>query len=428
MPEAYRQLFKRVRSPESLSLPEAWAFPLAMGLLSRAVILLAMLLLAHWSAPSKVALGNWRVLVGWDSGYYLSIATQGYQFVDDGKGYNVAFFPGFPLLIRAAMSLGIPPEVAGILVNNLAFLGALLLVYHWVAQWQGRTVARWTTAVLAWCPFSLFGTVVYTEGLFLLCSTAALRSFQFGQYRWAAFWGVLTSATRLPGLVLVPTFLSVAWKEKRPPIAYFSSLVAGLGTVLYSLFCWLQFREPFAFLKVQKAWHPQAQAFGEGWLKMLVQITLGPGTWTHGRIVDPLYPIALLVITGLMVLLARSRQRVGPRVTNYGVCLLGILLWLLAGAPLVNALMVWGGGYLLWRLRRDLPAIVLIYGLLSLLLILATGRTVSAERYAYAIVSLELALGLLLARYPRWGYPVLGFFALLLVSLSVRFAQQLWAG
>jgi len=33
-----------------------------------------------------------------------------------------------------------------------------------------------------------------------------------------------------------------------------------------------------------------------------------------------------------------------------------------------------------------------------------------------------------LARHPRWGNPVMGFFALLLVSLSIRFAQHLWAG
>ncbi|MBD2020064.1 hypothetical protein H6F43_07675, partial [Leptolyngbya sp. FACHB-36] len=89
-----------------------WGFPAAMWLLSRLTILAAILLLVRlFPAPagSSAALGSWRSLIGWDSGHYLSIATTGYHYVNDGQGYNVAFFPGFPLLIRAAMSVGIPP-------------------------------------------------------------------------------------------------------------------------------------------------------------------------------------------------------------------------------------------------------------------------------------------------------------------------------
>jgi len=39
-----------------------------------------------------------------------------------------------------------------------------------------------------------------------------------------------------------------------------------------------------------------------------------------------------------------------------------------------------------------------------------------------------IAFGLLLSRYPRWGAPVIGFFALLLTTGAIRFSQQLWAG
>lgn len=40
----------------------------------------------------------------------------------------------------------------------------------------------------------------------------------------------------------------------------------------------------------------------------------------------------------------------------------------------------------------------------------------SVSRYAYGIVSLSLALGILLASHPRWGYAILALFAVLLVS------------
>jgi hypothetical protein len=41
-------------------------------------------------------------------------------------------------------------------------------------------------------------------------------------------------------------------------------------------------------------------------------------------------------------------------------------------------------------------------------------------------VSLSFAFGLLLARYPRWGYAIMGFFAILLATFSIRFSQELW--
>jgi len=53
-------------------------------------------------------------------------------------------------------------------------------------------------------------------------------------------------------------------------------------------------------------------------------------------------------------------------------------------------------------------------------------RTWSLSRIAYGIVSLAIALGVLLARHPRWGYATMGFFAILLASFAVRFAQHLW--
>ncbi|XGW00624.1 MAG: mannosyltransferase family protein [Leptolyngbya sp. BL-A-14] len=423
--------------PVDANRPNVWlslspvAFALVMGLLSRLVILVSMMLIApiaSGTGSQKLAIGDWHVLVGWDSVHYLGIATKGYEYATDGVGHNVAFFPMLPLLIKAGMMLGLSPELAGALVNNAAFLGALMVLAGWVNDRYGQTVARWAVAALAWCPFSLFGTVVYTEGLFLLCSTAALRAFDRREHAWAAFWGCVASGTRLPGLTLAPAFLWVAWKERRSWSAYLAAIAAAGGALLFSLFCWVQFHDPLAFLKVQKAWHPLGLIYGEGWLKSFVQITLGPTTWNRGHIADPLYPIAFVALCGLGWLLWRFHQRLGKSVTYYGACAIVLLLWLLAGSPLINAVMFWGGVYLLWHTRRALPPVAVVYGFFSLVMILSSGRTISVERHAYGVVSLAIAMGLLLSRRPRWGYAVLGFFALLLVSLSLRFAQHLWAG
>ena len=86
----------------------------------------------------------------------------------------------------------------------------------------------------------------------------------------------------------------------------------------------------------------------------------------------------------------------------------------------------WGGGYLLVRQRKPLRPVAVTYGFCSLAVILSPGRTISAERHAYGIVSLAIALGLLLAHYPRWGRATLVFFTLVLVSFAIRFSQHLW--
>jgi Gpi18-like mannosyltransferase len=410
---------------------EAILFAGLMWLLSRSLVLLAVIVIApHQSLPPSQGLpatGSWQDLLKFDSFFYVQIATQGYEFADDGKPHNVAFFPLLPLLIRGAMLLGWPAEVAGLAINNFAFLAALVLLYGWVAARHSPSAARWTTAFLAWCPFSLFCTVLYTEGLFLLCTTAALRAFDRHQHLQAAFWGLLSSATRLPGVALVPAFLLTAWRQKRSPIAYLSGLGAGGGILLYSLFCWVQFRDPIAFLKVQQAWQPQI-AYGVGWVKMLVQITLGPRVWNAGRIVDPWYPLTFFLLGLAAYGLWRWRTRIGPRWFYWGFCTLGLLLWALAGAPLINGLIVWGGLLLVWSLRQELPVVVLLYGLANLGLILATGRTTSLERFAYGNVAIAIGFGLWVARAPRWGYPVMGLFACLLASLAVKFAQFLWVG
>jgi Gpi18-like mannosyltransferase len=223
-------------------------FVIAMWLFSRLVILAVMGLIAplipNWVInldPHPVSdltpTFGWDLFARWDGGGYAEIATIGYEYDLDADKYSVAFFPLFPMVIHGLMTLGIPAKVAGTLVNNLAFLGALGVAYHWVRNCHGVSAARWTTAVLAWSPFSLFGTVIYTEGLFLLLTTAALQAFDKRQHAWAALWGAMATATRVPGAALVPAFLYVAWRERRPAIAYAAGLAASGGLLVFSVYC-----------------------------------------------------------------------------------------------------------------------------------------------------------------------------------------------
>ncbi len=381
----------RIKPPSSSTTPlsqsaQGLIFVIAMWLISRIVIVIAMQVLAPLYpgipaehplpvplsfTPGFVPRPSWDLFTHWDAAWFEQIVTQGYEYADDGEMHNIAFFPLFPIVVRGVMALGLPFIAAGLLVNNLALLGAMILLYRWADERHGVNAARWATATMAWCPFSLFGTVIYSEGLFLLLSTAALRAFEKHQYGRAALWGALTTATRVTGVTLIPTFLLVAWRERRPVIAYVVGLAAGLGLLSYAVFCTIHVGDPLAFVLVQKAWGTASGFNWEGWgitFRNMFQLKFG------------------------------------------------------AIKEMSKVVMVFGSAYLFWYLSAQLSRVALIYGFCSVAVILSSGAIMSVNRYVYGTVSASLAFGLLLSRYPRWGYAIMGFFGVLLVGFAVRFS------
>lgn len=310
-------MLKPLQTIKNLLNDSDYSFPFKMWLFSRFLIGFATLfltpLLSFGNTEVESHVG-WGAFAAWDSRHYKAIVFNGYSYANDGQGYNVAFFPLFPLLIRLLMQLGLPFEVAGTLLNSVAFLGALLIFHRWITKNYTLKIAQWSTAILAWCPFSLFCTVIYTEGVFLFLSVSALVLFQQKKYILASIFGALSTATRVTGIALIPTFFLAAWQEKRGVFAYLSSFLSGLGILAYCVYCWLEFNEPLAFIKVQKAWTPQDQVFwGAGWLKMLSQLIFGFTNTKQGSLKDPSY----LIMIGLIMLLAYGlwhfRENLDPR-------------------------------------------------------------------------------------------------------------------
>jgi Gpi18-like mannosyltransferase len=413
-------------------------FPTLMWLSSRILLILTMLILLPIISknPEFQKYGWWDVFFAWDSIWYYQIVHSGYNYGLDGKQYSVAFFPLYPLTIKALMLLGIPFPWAALLINNLAFLAALIVLYGWMEEKYGKNAARWATATLAWCPYSIYCTVIYTEGLFLLFSTSALRAFHRREYGWVALWGGLTTATRITGVALIPAFLLASWKEKRPLKAYIASCMVAGGLLLYILFCFLKFGDGFAFLQAQRGWRTSVGFVGQGWWRLAIQIFVGIDNLEPGNIRNITHPMIVILILLSMILIWRFRQKLSPAFQCYGFYLLWFCLWLqtratpsnniFLGEPLVKIAIIFGGLVLLWYYRLQLPFSAVVYALVTYGIILNTGLIASVERYTYAIAPLSLALGLLLARDPRWGYPLMVFFGILMVLFSLLFAQDMW--
>lgn len=405
-----------------------WRIAFLMWLFSRGVIAIAALGIAPLlSAPPggvQPEIG-WDIFFSWDSIEYERIVEQGYEYAPDGKAHNVAFFPLYPLAIAALMQLGFSSTIAGMLVNNLAFLATLLVLHEWVESRHGTTAARATSLFLAWCPLSLYGTVVYTEGLYLLLSTLTLRASDRAQNAGVAIWGTLATATRPTGLALIPALVLAAWFEKRPWRSYLAAVLASGGVLAYASFCWWKFGDPLAFVEAQKGWRETLGFDWVGWLKMFVQVVAGTQNWNVDSPFDPWHPLlfCLLVACGWGVW--RNRDRWGTKATVGGF-FVALGFWLLGGDPLTNLAMLLGGGALLWYLRRELRPVTLLYGACAIALLLASGGTISLNRLAYGIISLNIAFGLWLARLPRWQPAILALLAIVLITFTIRFAQGLW--
>ena len=115
--------------------------------------------------PAEAFLGKNFSLVGlvrWDAGWYLSIAERGYWF-DPQRSSNVAFFPLFPLLIKVVALLTGNVVVAGLLVANVAALGATVALWRWVRAEAGPAAAESSVLWRLVYPFSFFLHSIYAE-------------------------------------------------------------------------------------------------------------------------------------------------------------------------------------------------------------------------------------------------------------------------
>lgn len=146
----------------------------------------------------------------WDSVWYLTIAHDGYG----GDLARPAFFPLYPLLARAAGAVVGGPLTGGIVVSGLCLAGALVLLHRLTALELGDEAARLTVWVLAAFPMSFFLSAVYAEALFLLLSVGCLLAARTERWAWAAGLGVLATATRSAGLVLLVPLAVLAWEQR----------------------------------------------------------------------------------------------------------------------------------------------------------------------------------------------------------------------
>jgi Mannosyltransferase (PIG-V) len=346
--------------------------------------------------------------VRWDSSYYVFTAQHGYEALG-----QTAFFPFYPLVMRAVATVTYSEVVAGVLVSLVSFAVALVLLHRLADIDFGPAVARRTVWLLALFPASVFFSAVYTEGLFLALSVGAVYAARRGSWAWAGALGGMAALTRNTGVLIGVAVLlmylygpradkpSTTLKGVRPLAERLRPryrlradalwlLLIPAGLVVFAVYTWIVYDSPFASYDAQAIFHREF---------------LGPfsALWYGGRDVGQAIGDLLGISNG---------EGIGASLRTLA----------LAGT-VVGALVATAGA-----LRR-LPVAYGAYALAALLPPLSTPwpdhPLWSTPRFIAVLFPLFLWLALVL-RNRRWYLVFCVAFALGLAYCSARFSAWYW--
>jgi hypothetical protein len=284
--------------------------------------------------PAPDLLPGWHMLVTaterQDALWFLRLATDGY----DDHDASAAFFPLYPMAVRAVSWLPlVGPLGAALLVSNLAFLAALVLLHGLARREIGAEAARRSLWFLALGPTACFFLAPYSESLFLALSVAAFWFARRDRWALAGMMGAAAALTRSVGALLILGLGVEAlqqWRrERRPPLPRLLGAAApAIGPLLYLGWWQLRFGAFWAPLDAQRGWRPDGPAEPFGVIWDAVVLAWRYQTW---------WLFDLVVVGAAVAGIVLAARRIRAAYTVYaGASILLPLLFPLGGRPLLS--------------------------------------------------------------------------------------------
>jgi hypothetical protein len=383
----------------------------------------------------------------WDSAWYLVIAHYGYRpELGAFTSARDAFFPLYPLGLRALSDLGLQAVLAGVLFSLAAFALALYGLHRLTTlelactgRPGSRDIAGLAVLVTALAPMAFYFSAVYSESLYLALSVGLFLCARRGRWAWAGVLGALAVTTRSTGLVLaLPALMLYLYGPRadrapdfdferpfRPPGGDRARAIAGLGRRLRAARPRYKLRGDILWLALL----PAGLGLYMAYLGLSGGDTLAPfhaqGIWGR-HFVGPYVGVwdgVRAAFEGARQLLSFQRSHVyyplavGSPFVAAGHNLM-LLAFLLAAIPLfVLAL-------------RVLPLAYGVYAIAALALPLsypvASQPLMSLPRFLVVLFPLSMALAVWLAAHPRARIPALATSALLMAFFVAQFATWHW--
>ena len=198
--------------------------------------------------PGRILPEIERITMAGDAWLFRDITMKGYD-----RSSHDAFFPLFPMLARL---LGSDFALSGLIISNVAFAAALLLLGAVVTRSGGSAEdAARAMFYLAFFPTSYFLSMPLSEGLFLALALAATLFGLQGRWLAAGVAGGLTTATRLVGILLIPLLLLIFLQRNDRPRArvLFLALVP-CGLLAFMAHLYRVTGDPIAFVHAEAEW------------------------------------------------------------------------------------------------------------------------------------------------------------------------------
>lgn len=203
----------------------------------------------------------------WDARRFDTIALHGYLHLD-----SAAFFPLLPWLEAVGTKIfHVRPFIIGMVISNIAFLLMLIVLYRLVETEFDAPLAKRSVLYLSVFPTAFFFFAGYNESLFILFMLISLYAMRRGSWWLVGLAGGLAILTRSSGWVLGVGFLyefirqvfpaiRQQWREHRPlkcltlalPLLWI--LLIPLGLLVFMVYLYPIFHDPFAFSAAQKYW------------------------------------------------------------------------------------------------------------------------------------------------------------------------------
>ena len=194
-----------------------------------------------------------------DAVWFAAIADHGY-----GKEDSPAFFPLYPLLVRAgSLVLDHRVYIAGMVVSLVAYGLAMVVLYKLTTALADTRTAALTVTLISVAPLAFVFSAMYSESLFLLCTVASLWFAQSRRWALAGIAGLAATLTRSSGLLLFLPLLVLygeqqgwTWRSIKPEwprdlrIAW--TLLVPAGLLGYMAYLWARFGDPRLFSEAER--------------------------------------------------------------------------------------------------------------------------------------------------------------------------------
>jgi Gpi18-like mannosyltransferase len=206
----------------------------------------------------KYAMPNFiRVLTNFDGIFYIRIALNGYSQTEQ------AYFPVYPLAIRAVTGIVRNPIIAGVLISHVTFFGMLWFFNEYLKTIYKKTSTKryWIMAMLLTYPTSYYFGVMYTESIFLFFLVGTLYFQKKEMHALAFLFGYVTGLTRVVGVFLFIPLLFAYYHAHRTKVrvkmALLSTTGPVFGLVTYMMYLWKTTGDPLYFFHAQESFGAQ---------------------------------------------------------------------------------------------------------------------------------------------------------------------------